>query len=119
MGLISIIKSIITFPFRLIARIFGRKKESVEPTELPPLPPPPSPTQPAPQTPQNVPQPTPGYPAPVEQPEPQRVGTDRTTAKLDLILAELDNLKIMNQTLTERLNRMERKLEERRGIRYV
>lgn len=109
MGLFSIIKGIITFPFR----IFRRRNNRVEPI---PLPPPPE---------------LPPMPQPGRQPlqtEPARQietrvyeRTDEVNkTKLDLIIAELDTLKSLNQALGERLKLIERKLEEKeRGIRYV
>lgn len=113
MGLLSIIKSIITFPFRLIGMIFGRKKESVGLESLPPpqLPPPPQPTT----------QPLRPEPARVEYGREYPVGSEEINkTKLDLIIAELDILKSMSQTLNERLKLIERRLEEKeRGIRYV
>ncbi len=111
MGLFSIIKVIITFPFR----IFSRKKEGFEniplppPPELPPLP------QPVRQMTQSE------LP---RQPEPQREyyqrNDDVTKTKLDLIIAELETLKSLNQSLSERLKLIEKRLEEKeRGIRYI
>ncbi len=106
MGLLSIIKAIITFPFR----IFRRKKEDVDYTPLPP--PPQLPPLPQPQPMQTEPirrEPTREYP----------VSEELNKTKLDLIIAELDTLKSLNQTLNERLKLIEKRLEDKeRGIRY-
>ncbi len=50
----------------------------------------------------------------------KKADMDRVRAKLDLILTELDSLKILNQTLNERLRNIENKISENKDrIRYV
>lgn len=50
--------------------------------------------------------------------EQQKVELSNVRAKLDLVLTELDNIKIQNQMMNERLKAMEKTLAEMRGIRY-
>ena len=43
---------------------------------------------------------------------------ENVKAKLDLVLTELDNLKIQNQTMNERLKNIEKTLVDMKGIKY-
>lgn len=130
MGLLSIIKAVVLFPFRLVGKIFRRgKKEDVEDTPLqPPTELPPPPFQQGQYTPGQYGTPRTPQQQPPMQPEPQRQeprnyptrDEELSRTKLDLIIAELDTLKSLNQSLSERIKIIEQKLDEKnRGIRYV
>ncbi len=101
MGFFNAIVSVLTFPLR----IFSRKKDA--PPEMPQIPLP-----------------------PVEDisklemtqlsDDNKKADMDRIRAKLDLVLTELDSLKILNQTVNERLRNIESKLIENKDkIRYM
>jgi hypothetical protein len=48
----------------------------------------------------------------------EKIHMDNVKARLDLILTELDNIKIQNKVMTERIKNMEKTLAEMKGIRY-
>ncbi len=48
----------------------------------------------------------------------ERIHMDNLKARLDLILTELDNIKIQNRTMTERIKNIEKTLAEMKGIKY-
>lgn len=57
-------------------------------------------------------------PLETQQIDPTKSIIEGVRVKLDLVLTEIDNLKIQNQMINERLKSIERKLEEK-PIRYV
>ncbi|MCD6403054.1 MAG: hypothetical protein J7K98_01855 [Candidatus Aenigmarchaeota archaeon] len=65
----------------------------------------------------------PTKPVPVTSPnvteeKPDDLSHETVKTKLDLILTKIDNLKAQNEAIIERLKKIEKSLEERRGIRY-
>jgi len=52
------------------------------------------------------------------QEQDQRIHMDNVKARLDLILTELDNLKMHSQMAAERLKNIEKTLADMRGIKY-
>lgn len=57
-------------------------------------------------------------PQKIEEPTGQNMQMDIVRAKIDLILAELDNLKAQNQITNDRLRNLEKMLSESGRIKY-
>ena len=51
-------------------------------------------------------------------PDAERIDTSNLKAKLDLLLTEMDSIKMQNRMIDERLKKIEKALTETRGIRY-
>jgi len=51
-------------------------------------------------------------------PEKETAEITNIRAKIDLLLTEIDSIKIQNRTIDERLRNIEKNLAEMRGIRY-
>ena len=56
--------------------------------------------------------------SPELQEQEQMIRMDNVKSRLDLVLTELDNLKIQNKLMTERLKNIEKTLADMRGIKY-
>ncbi|MBI1979024.1 MAG: hypothetical protein HYS62_03125 [Candidatus Aenigmarchaeota archaeon] len=92
MGIIGTIGSIVIFPFRLI---FGGKKKGTSPEETP-------------MTDYSTPQYT-----PVNQPSYSTdVATENLKAKVDLMLTQVDSLKIEYEAINQRIQNIEKMVRE-------
>ena len=93
MGLLGTIGSIVIFPFKLI---FGGKKKETPVEEIPPL--------------TNY----PSYTPPINQPTayPTDVASENLKAKVDLMLTQIDSLKIEYETINQRIQNIERMVRD-------
>ncbi|MBI2084501.1 MAG: hypothetical protein HYT70_02720 [Candidatus Aenigmarchaeota archaeon] len=85
MGILGIVGNIIVFPFRLI---FGRRKEKEE------------------QLPQET------LPAQAMQPKAIDTSMENLKAKIDMMMAQVESIKLEYQALDQRIQNMERMLRE-------
>lgn len=65
-----------------------------------------------------TPEPLPGSRFGTELAETKQAEMSNLKAKIDLLLTEINSVKIQNQTISERLRSIEKQLAEMRGIRY-
>lgn len=91
MGALGVIGKIIAFPFKLL--FGGKKKEAVEETQSYPSP-----------------QYTPQYPATASYPT--DTSEDNLKAKVDLMLAQFDGLKLEYEAINQRIQNIERMVRE-------
>jgi len=96
MGTLGTLGKIVILPFKLI---FGGKKKELPPTEVPLVYPPSAPSQPT------YPTSPSGYTAP-------DTATENLRAKVDLMLTQIDSLKIEYEAINQRIQNIERMVRE-------